>query len=172
MSDAVFDGDNLYITLPSLGSYNAEVDLYSAWKEWIILVDNAKFPIAFSTTGGDDIGSGDSLAPAFFVRNDLGWRIKMPSASGEIKIDGNIFPRDPTLDMFEATDGFDAFVSLKTSANALVVSADAEAATITTGDINAIAAKVWDTILEDHLTNGTTGKKLNDNLKKTLFLAD
>ena len=45
-------------------------------------------------------------------------------------------------------------------------------ATFSSDDIALIAGEVWDTILSDHGTQGTAGKKLNDGLKKSLFLAD
>jgi len=121
MADATFDGNNLHITLPSIGSFDTQINLYSAWKEWIALSDNAKYPPAFDTTGGDSVGSGQSVAPYFFCRNDLGWRIKMPSADGEIVVSGNLFPRDPSTVLFEQTSGFDAFLRLEVSTRAVVV---------------------------------------------------
>ena len=71
MADATFDGANLYITLPSIGSFDTQTEIYSAWKEWIALSDNAKYPPAFDTTGGDSVGSNQEIAPYFFCRNDL-----------------------------------------------------------------------------------------------------
>ena len=121
MSDATFDGANLYITLPSIGAFDVEKDFYSAWKEWIGLSDNAKYPPAFDTTGGDNVGAGQTIAPYFFCRNDLGWRIKMPSSNGEIVVTGNLFPRNPSVSLFEQTSGFDAFLRLEVSTRAVVI---------------------------------------------------
>lgn len=121
MPDAIFDGANLYITLPSIGGFDVQTEMYSAWKEWIAIGDNAKYPPAFDTTGGDDVGSGQKIAPYFFCRNDLGWKIKMPSANGEIVVSGNLFPRDSSITLFEQTSGFDAFLRLEVSTRAVVV---------------------------------------------------
>ena len=121
MSDATFDGANLHITLPSIGTFDVEKNFYSAWKEWIGLSDNAKYPPAFDTTGGDNVGSSQTIAPYFFCRNDLGWRIKMPTDNGEIIVSGNLFPRDPTSPLFEQTSGFDAFLRLEVSTRAVVI---------------------------------------------------
>ena len=121
MSDAIFDGVNRYITIPSTGSFDVEKNFYSAWKEWIALSDNAKYPVAFDTTGGDSVGSGQEIAPYFFCRNDLGWRIKMPTADGEIVVAGNLFPRNPAVSLFEQTTGYDAFLRLEVSTRAVVV---------------------------------------------------
>jgi hypothetical protein len=121
MADAIFDGDNLYITLPSIGSFDTQINIYGAWKEWIRAGDNAKYPPAFDTTGGDNVGAGQTIAPYFFCRNDLGWRIKMPSDDGEIIVSGNLFPRDPNTSLFEQTSGYDAFLRLEVSTRAVVI---------------------------------------------------
>lgn len=126
MADALFDGINKFITLPDIGEFDAQVNLYSAWKEWVQLGDNAKFLPAFDTTGGDQVGADQEIAPYFFCRNDLGWRIKMPSANGEIVLAGNLFPRDPSQSLFLATAGFDAFLRLEVSTRAVVITADGQ----------------------------------------------
>ena len=131
MSDAIFDGNNLYITIPSTGNFGVEKNFYSAWKEWVALSDNAKYPLAFDTTGGDSVGSGQEIAPYYFCRNDLGWRIKMPSQNGEITVTGNLFPRDPSSPLFEQTAGFDAFLRLEVSTRAVVVEVETGALTAT-----------------------------------------
>tara|TARA_B100001939_G_scaffold44630_1_gene34430 strand:- start:4978 stop:5418 length:441 start_codon:yes stop_codon:yes gene_type:complete len=126
MADALFDGINKFITLPNIGEFDAQVNLYSAWKEWVQLSDNAKFPPAFDTTGGDPVSSSEAVAPYFFCRNDLGWRIKMPSANGEIVLTGNLFPRDSNQALFLSTVGFDAFLRLEVSTRAVVITADGQ----------------------------------------------
>ena len=121
MSNAIFDGDNLNVILPSLGTFSVEEHLYGAWKEWVVASDNAKYPPAFDTTGGDAVGGGQEIAPYFFCRNDLGWTIKMPEDNGEIIITGNLFPRSPNLTLFEQTAGYDAFLRLEVSTRAVVI---------------------------------------------------
>lgn len=126
MADALFDGINKFITLPGIGDFDAQVNLYSAWKEWVVLGDNSKYLPAFDTTGGDQVGADQEIAPYFFCRNDLGWRIKMPAANGEIVLAGNLFPRDPSTPLFLATAGFDAFLRLEVSTRAVVITADGQ----------------------------------------------
>ena len=126
MADALFDGVNKFITLPDIGEFDAQVNLYSAWKEWVVLGDNSKYLPAFDTTGGDQVGADQEIAPYFFCRNDLGWRIKMPSANGEIVLAGNLFPRDPNQSLFLSTPGFDAFLRLEVSTRAVVITADGQ----------------------------------------------
>ena len=129
MADATFDGANLHITLPSIGSFDVQTQIYSAWKEWVSIGDNAKYPIAFDTIGGDSVGSGQTVAPYFFCRNDLGWRIKMPSSDGEIIVSGNLFPRVSSLPLFEQTTGYDAFLRLEVSTRAVVIETDSSGLT-------------------------------------------
>jgi len=135
MPDVFFDGANLHITLPNIGSFNTQGDIYSAWKEWLRQGDNAKYPIAFETTGGDDVGAGQTIAPYFFCRNDLGWRIKMPQDNGEIVVEGNLFPRDPNASLFEQSSGYDAFLRLEVSTRAVVVEVGSAAPTTPVEDL-------------------------------------
>lgn len=121
MADATFDGANKFIQLPSVGSFDTQTDLYGAWKKWVAQGDNAKFLPAFDTTGGDPVGANQEIAPYFFCRNDLGWRIKMPQADGEIILSGNLFPRDPNTQLFLTSNGFDAFLRLEVSTRAVVL---------------------------------------------------
>ena len=107
----IFDGPNLTITLDS-GVTEVDVggNLYSEWKEWMLLSDNSKYPPAFRTIGGDPLTPGIEAGAYFFIRNDLGWRIKPPEEDITIYIVGNIAPEDsalpiviPTIGTFTAT---------------------------------------------------------------------
>ena len=130
MSDIVFNGDALTMTIPSSGTFDVKEQLYSAWKEWIRQGNNAKYPIAFSTTGGDNVGGSQEIAPYFFAHNDKGWRIKMPAEDGEITLSGNLFPRDPSQSLFEQTSGYDAFLRLEVSTRAVVITQAEQTANI------------------------------------------
>jgi len=123
MGSITINGGLKTITLDSAGDFDAEA-MYSDWKEWVALIDNAKYLPAFSTSGGESVGGGQEIAPYFFVRNDTGWSVKMPSASGEIVISGNLFPRDPSQDMFSQTAGFNPFLRLEVSTRAVVIRVD------------------------------------------------
>lgn len=95
-----FDGPNLRINLSAIEDLDAQVDLYEKWKQWVLTGDNAKYPPAFDTIGGDTIGTSSEVAPYFFLRNDLGWKIKAPEATGTISIDGNLFGRSSVTGLF------------------------------------------------------------------------
>ena len=117
-----FDGINKVISLPNTGSYDTEINLYSEWKEWIALSDNAKFLPAFDTTGGDDIGTGQEIAPYFFLRTDLGWRIQAPEQDGDVVIQGNLFPRVSGQSLFLPPLGdYTVLITQSLSAKAVVL---------------------------------------------------
>ena len=117
-----FDGINKVISLPNTGSYDTEIDLYSEWKEWVALSDNAKFLPAFDTTGGDDIGTGQEIAPYFFLRTDLGWKIQAPEQDGDVVIQGNLFPRVSGQSLFLPPLGdYTVLITQSLSAKAVVL---------------------------------------------------
>lgn len=104
---ATFDGDNLLIILESAKiTLDAQIDLYSDWKEWFKTDDNAKYPRAFrDSVGGDDINATLQAGDYYFFQNQLGWRIRPPEEDINILFTGNFIPEDPTLPMFIPTLG-------------------------------------------------------------------
>lgn len=101
-----FDGDNLVIILDSgITTVDVEADLYSEWKEWFLLSNNSKYPPAFRTSGGDPLTPGIDAGAYFFLRNDLGWRIRPPEENITIYIVGNLAPEDSELDVLIPTTG-------------------------------------------------------------------
>lgn len=94
-----FDGPNKLVILDTTTLFYTSEFIYSRWKDWAQLSDNAKFLPAFRIVGGDALGGG-AKAPAFvFLRNDLGWRIRKPEADINVTITGNLVREDPNLDL-------------------------------------------------------------------------
>lgn len=120
MSVAQFDGINLIIKLPALGGYDAKSEIYSEWKRWSLLDDNLGYPQAFDTVGGDPLGPGQSIAPYFFCRNDLGWRIETPEVDGDVNVIGNLVRRDTSLLLYQQGAG-NCFLQLEVSPQALLI---------------------------------------------------
>lgn len=102
-----FDGENLKIKMLEDAVENGRisfstVELYSAWKEWVQIGDNAKFLPAFRVLGGDPIGGGQFVGFYLFFRNDLGWRGVPPAINPcTVIIDGSFFGEDPDLEVME-----------------------------------------------------------------------
>lgn len=65
--------------------------IYSAWVDWMVLSDNAKYLPAFSTAGGDDLGGGLLIPAYYFLEN--GWRVRPMEANHNLTITGNLFVR-------------------------------------------------------------------------------
>ena len=65
------------------------VEIYSAWKNWAALSDNAKYGEVIGTVGGDDLGGGLSIPPYIFLKN--GWRVRPMEANHNLTITGNLF---------------------------------------------------------------------------------
>ena len=131
-----FDAPNRLIILPAAGNYDVQVDLYSDWKEWVGQSDNAKYPPAFDTVGGDSIGAGQEVAPYFFLRTDLGWRIRAPETDGDVVIQGNLFPRNPGDSLFLPPVGeFTVLITQQLSSQAVVVETGVSGLTSAESDI-------------------------------------
>ena len=156
---------------------DTRVDLYSAWKEWVLASTEAPSPIvwakAFTAVGGDPITATQDLGTTYFLEN--GWRIQ-PTPSGAsytLTITGNLYTREAGETPFRFAEGVS--VSLVRSNIVELITVEALAVAITPEDVtaiaNAAADQVWDEVLTEHKTAGSTGRKLNDNLKKTSYIA-
>jgi hypothetical protein len=100
-----FNGVTRLITLETgITSYEV-ADIYSAWKAWVLVGDNAKYLEAFRVSGGDPLGGGAFAASNFFLQNQLGWRIKPPEQNINITLIGNLYPEDPNNPWRQPTVG-------------------------------------------------------------------
>ena len=133
-----FDGPTLNIALPPGTVLDAQ-DLYSRWKDWVKLSDNAKYPAAFSSTGGDDIVSGISAIPHYaFLDNH--WRISPDESDHTLNVTTSILlvlgGGDPFLDTVGA---YTVRVNYQQPVQALTVGlGDVESGTITLSNTEAM----------------------------------
>lgn len=87
----IFDGKNklIYVS-PNESVISVKQDVYSDWKEWASLRDNAKFLPAIRVTGGDPIaGTTTFTGDTYFLIN--GWRFLIDHS---LNIDGVIYSDD------------------------------------------------------------------------------
>lgn len=93
MAKVTFNGtDKLIIVDTGQTDIDVRIDLYSDWKEWVLLSDNSKYLPAFSVLGGDTISTGVYLGSTFFLEN--GWRIRPYEGTHQLNIQGNIYTRE------------------------------------------------------------------------------
>lgn len=80
-----FDGVNKLCIL-GVGVTLDVKDMYSRWKDWVVLTDNSKFTPFLSVVGGDPTVGANAIANYFFVLN--GWKIRPYEASHTLTVDG------------------------------------------------------------------------------------
>ena len=160
-----FDGANkLIIVNTGETSLDAQRDIYSAWKRWLIeKPDNAKWLQALRTIAGDPITGDQVVSPYFFLVN--GWQLRPYEGDHYLVVDGNLFvdgggnPFTPTVGNYNVT------INLLTSSKSITttVSPSAEFTetekqyllNLPTEDI--VATQVWDELLSLHTSAGTAG---------------
>ena len=160
MPTPTFDGANRIILCPSVGYYDVVEDIYSDWKVWAKTGDHGKFPPAFDSIGGDDMGGGANVAPYVFIRNDLGWRLKAPEQTGDVIVQGNMLARDPDMGSFllPADGAFTVTFRFEVSAIATIL---AVGSGVTAQDKLDISRRVWDENRSAHLSAGTFGQAVS-----------
>jgi hypothetical protein len=101
-----FDGINLVITL-NAGVTNYDWgSIYKEWKQWQLSGHgNRGYPPAFRTTGGDSLNALLDQGAYYFLRNDLGWRIRPAEEDASHYPSGNLIPQDSNLPMLLPTIG-------------------------------------------------------------------
>lgn len=170
-----FDGPSKIIYVnEGVTELDVKEDLYSAWKEWVSASQqgprSAAYPGAFSVIGGEQITDDLNVGATFFLEN--GWRIQPFAQKGfayTLTIKGNLFTREVGENPFLIAEGVS--VSLTRSNIVDLIRVESLEANITQTDLDAIADSVWNEILADHLIDGSTGKKLRDNLTQTKYIA-
>lgn len=160
MANITFDGVNKNIIIGYDGpitEITAE-EIYSHWKEWV-LAENAQYPPAFGeSVGGNELGGGVGLSGYYFVNNNLGWTLMHDPYNYEIRISGDIYPTDPTLEWISTTpDPYSVTVVFQRSAASMVVAGDGGGATP-----SQIARAVWDEPMANHNTSSTFGRRLKE----------
>lgn len=101
-----FFGSSLRVVLPSgVSIIDVEPDLYSQWKEWVKIGDNAKYPPLFRTVGGDPLTPGIDAGAYFFWNNVDGWRLRPAEEDATVLFTGNLAPEDSLTDIAVPTLG-------------------------------------------------------------------
>lgn len=161
-----FDGPNKLINVNvGVTSLDVRVDLYSAWKEWMVIGDNSKYLPAMSAIGGDPITATTSLGVTYFLEN--GWRIKPWSGEYSLEVVGNLYTREPGQSPFVSPD------NPSTIAITLARSNIVDQVNISGGaaaDPSDVADAVWSKLLSAPLVPGSIGEHVAKKLTTKLDL--
>ena len=100
-----FDGPTRTITEIAGGIDNTldVQEIYSEWKEWVRLSDNAKYLPAFRTIGGDPVSPTQNAGITYFLLN--GWLIVPADLDHQLTLVGNIVPDGGVGNIFAAVPG-------------------------------------------------------------------
>ena len=121
MATITFSGPAKTITIGYDGPFTvvAAIDLYSAWKRWIVEGNGQYLPAFSDSVGGNDLGGGSALGNYLFLRNDSGWRIAPANQAHTLTINGELYAADPATPII-APPAADVLVTLQRSAATLV----------------------------------------------------
>lgn len=159
----IFDGVNktIYVTL-DVTDLHIKEDVYSDWKEWVAMEDNAKYEPAIRTIGGDSVGGGKYAGDIYFLIN--GWKLQIDLS--QTKVVGVLVSDDyPTAYYtFAGAAQYPAEVSqlVQTVSVPVVVEVPVGVSPAE------IAAAVWSAPMANHNITGTFGNFIQ---KKLLTIA-
>lgn len=170
MATITFDGPNKIIGISSDGALTSvgAGEIYSRWKDWVI-AGNAQYLPAFSeSVGGNPLSSSVSLSGYYFIRNDLGWRMRPAEADYQLQVEGDLYPFEPDTAAYPwvvpPVGDYTVLFSFQRSAASYVV-AGGGAGAPTAGQV---ADAVWDEALSGHVSPGSAGRRLRDLLPSYL----
>lgn len=161
-SKVTFDGENKLILIDyGETTIDVEIDVYSAWKEWVRTSDYAKYPMALSSIGGEPLGGGQSVGSTFFLEN--GWRIRPWEGNHFLTINGNLYTREigespviPTVGSWNVEVSF--------ARSSLVFQVEGSPVTSSYPTAQDIAQAVWDMALTSSYSPGTFGNQVGTQL--------
>lgn len=128
-----FDGENRLIILDSGVTEFDSQDLYSRWKEWVILSDNAKWIQAMSPVGGEVISAGATGGVSFgstqFVSAYIilinGWKIRPQEANHQLNVIGNLITDDGSDPFVDTLGSFNVRIRNQVTSNSITTVVEA-----------------------------------------------
>lgn len=100
-----FDGPTKIISC-SAGTTAMDVkDLYSRWKDWMLLSDNSKYLEAFSIVGGEPVDEDAGIYVTAYIFLSNGWRVRPDEADHKLKVSNGVLLTSTGDDPFIQTVG-------------------------------------------------------------------
>lgn len=161
-----FDGPNKLIIINNgYDNIDAQVDIYSDWKEWVIQQDNSKYLPALRTVGGDPIGGGQSISGYYFLIN--GWRVRPYEGNHFLTVLGNLYVDEGGAPFVPTLGTYQVVVSLQVSPQSLTNTVTTTAASLTDQEKTQIAVESATKVWEQSTTSPVSGSygELVDSIK-------
>jgi len=159
-----FDGPNRLILVNyGVTELNVDTDIYSDWKEWMLMENNFQYPEAISVIGGEPLGGGQFVGSTYFLEN--GWRIRPWEGTHQLSLDGNIYTREagesPTIPTLGNWSVSTTFVR-----SAIVFKVETAGASPSGSSPTAqeIATAVWNYNTSQSFSNNTFGNYITTRL--------
>lgn len=108
-----FDGPNKLVILTSGTTSFTVGDLYSRWKDWVLLSDNSKYEEAMGAIGGDPLPGGSFLGVTYFLENN--WKIRPQEANHHLVVTGNLYDRAGGSPFVSTVGSYNVRIEQKTS---------------------------------------------------------
>jgi hypothetical protein len=104
MQKFIFDGPNKeFVVKSGIQAIDVKVDLYSDWKEELLLNDNLKYLQALDAVGGEQIDPSTKVGLSVFLVN--GWKVRPAEENSEVTFsNGNLYTDDQS-EVFVSTSG-------------------------------------------------------------------
>lgn len=87
-----FNGPDKLMELGATDTLLSATQIYSRWKDWVVLSDNSKYLQAFTTVGGDPLGEDIYITPYYFLTN--GWKLRPYPQNYQLTITENLLTDD------------------------------------------------------------------------------
>lgn len=156
-----FDGINKQIIVnPGETEISVKQDLYSAWKEWVQVRNNARYLPAFRTIGGDPVGGGQYAGDIYFLKN--GWQIVVNS---QVNFQGILY-HDDSISPFIINSGG----GVTSTVSNLAQNVGFQGTVNVTAEPNILPKDVWDYLVSEASTPGSVGERLSKLLTVAKFL--
>lgn len=140
-----FDGLNkLIIVNQDITELDFRVDVFSAWKEWVLDPNqtNSKYVSAVTAIGGDNISNARQLGTTYFLEN--GWRMRTWEGDHALTVTGNVFTREGDPLFVPTVNPWTITINLNTSVNVETI-----LPILSATDLENVADAVWTEILSD-----------------------
>lgn len=152
-----FDPTSKRIILDTASTSATEI--FSRWEDWALQDDNVKYGVVIKQVGSEDLGSGLSIPPYFFLQN--GWRVRPMEADHVLTISGNLFTDDGSTPVVRTLGPYQVNVVLvvPVQAQGIATGGTALPATfpLSVEDKTDIATKVWTRPKADYADTATMG---------------